>query len=137
MGAPGNATILVIDNVEDTSQLDRKGQPAVTKVVSEVTGCKLAPHRGAERNNGTTDYAGQLWDIATPPHAAAIAVKPDGLVWYDDGGQLAGKTVRATYQDPKLGPRDVAEFQVIGAQVLTDFGNAVDHVTILAKSEVG
>lgn len=135
--APGNATVLVVDLVEDTSVLDRKGAPAVSEVVTPITGCKLAPHRGTERNSGTTDYAGQLWDIATPPHPGAIAVKPNGVIRYDDGGALVGKTMRAEYVDPVLGLRDVAEFQVISALVLTDLGNVVDHVTIVAKSELG
>lgn len=137
MPAPGNATILVVDLVEDTSTLDRKGQPTVNPVVTKVAGCKVAPARGAERRDGTTDYASQPWAIATPPHPAAIAVEPDSLIWYDDGGRYAGTTVRTTYDDPELGPRDVAVLQVIGAQVLTDFGDAVDHVTIHAKSELG
>jgi len=137
MPAPGNATILVVDLVEDTSQLDRKGQPKVTPVVTPVTGCKVAPGRGSERVSGTNDYAEQPWAIATPPHPAAIAIKPDGLIWYDDNGRYAGTTVRDTYDDPELGPRNVAVLQVIFAQVLTDMADAVDHVTIHAKSELG
>lgn len=135
--APGNATILVVEIVEDTTALDTKGQPQTSTIVTEVTGCKLAPARPTETRSGQTDSSSIGWAIATPPHPAAIGIKPDALIWYDDGGQLAGKTLRATYNDPVRGVRDVAQFTVTGALVLTDLGNAVDHVTIDAKSEVG
>jgi hypothetical protein len=133
---PGNQTILVVERNEDLTTFDRKGQPGIDTVITPLPGCHLAPESGEENVGAGTDYSRILWRIICPPLPAALRIKPNGLIWFDDDGALKGRTLRDTYNDPELGERDVASFNVENS-----WPHYVDglpyQIAVVAKSEAG
>lgn len=134
--SPGRTTVLVVDRAEDVSDLDRKGQPQIVETMTPWPGCKLTPYSPAELRNDNTDYAYVYWYVTGPPTPAGLAVKPNGVLRVVDNGSLVGRTARVTVTiDGQV--LDVAELSVQGAQPFNDTEGNVDHVTVIAKSEVG
>lgn len=134
---PGHLTLLVVEKTENPAVVDRKNQPAVDETVTPlVKCCHMAPESGSETVGASTDYSRILWRIICPPLPAALRIKPSGVVRFDDDGALKGRSRRATYIDPDLGERDVAEFNVETSWPHYVDG-VIEHISVVAKSEAG
>lgn len=125
----GGQTVGLV-TVTEIGQPGWGGLRGSTRTVTPLEGCHFRPVSSVETPEGQTDVTTEVWKLTAPPAAATLAVKANGQLVYDG-------TEHPELLDLDSEAGKAATFQIDGQKMPKYDLDAIHHVTIMCKRQVG